>query len=225
MIPVNNFKGIEQMERNYDDNHVVIFLLVKPSDNNSNEIISKFNYLHHKSGKFCNIYPIGYSEGFDNAYKDVQRVGQIDGLNLEYSDKCFLEFIEDITKRLPSWKYVEDIQVVVLQSIEVKGESRLNFSNYHSLDINYALEKRYIESFAKFVGYLIESSKYEVDAHNAVKRSNKNRISLKKVIEKAIMMIPKLPKPLKKIMSDRIFFIPSNIKKMKGEKKNGNRKN
>ncbi len=212
MLPINNFKGIELMENNYDDNHVVIFLLVKPSDNNSQEIISKFNYLHHKSGKYCNIYPIGYSQGFYGQYKDVQKFGRINGDNLEYSDQCFIEFIQDISDRLPSWKYVEDVQVVVLQSKEKNGMSKLNFTNYHSIDINYALNKGYIESFAKFMGYLIESSKYEVNAIDAISRSNRARISLKKVIEGAIMMIPTLSLPIKKIMADRVFFIPSNSK-------------
>lgn len=212
MIPVNNFKGIELKESQFEDNHVVIFLLVKPSDNNSSEVISKFNYLHHKSDKYCNIYPIGYSEEFYGLYKDAVQVGVIDGKKLEYSDKCFLEFIDSISKRLPSWKYVEDIQVVVLQSIIKNGVSKLNFSNYYSLDINYALDKGYIESFAKFIGYLINSSKSEVDAFNAVKKTNRSRISPKKVIEGAIMMIPKLPKSVKRVMADRVFFIPSNVK-------------
>jgi hypothetical protein len=212
MIPVNNFEGIEQKESQYENNHVVIFLLVKPSDNNSGEVISKFNYLHHKSDNYCNIYPIGYSEEFYGLYRDAEKVGVIDGKKLEYSDKCFLEFIDSISKRIPSWKYVEDIQVVVLQSAIRNGVSKLNFSNYYSLDINYALKKGYIESFAKFIGYLINSSKSEVDAFNAVRKTNRSRISPKKVIEGAIMMIPKLPKSVKRIIADRVFFIPSNVK-------------
>jgi len=210
MIPVNNFKGIEQQESNLIDNHIIILLLVKPSDDTSSEVISKFNYLHKKSGKYCNIYPIGYSENFSNDYDDIQEVNGVENRKWKYSDQCFIEFTSDISKRLKSWKYVEDIQVVILQNIVNEGISKLDFTNYISIDINYGLRKGYIESFAKFMGYLIVASKSEVEAKEVIKKANKMRYSYKDILTAAINSIPKLPKPIKHMLNDRAFYIPSN---------------
>ena len=213
MIPVNNFKGIINQESNSIDNHIIILLLVKPSDNTSQEIIPKFNYFHKKSGNYCNIYPIGYSEGFTYDYKDVIKVKGVDNKNWQYSDHCFIEFIDDISNRLKSWRYVEDVQVVILQNAVYGEASKLDFTNYLSIDINYGINNGYIESFAKFMGYLIEASKSEVRAKNAVKKANKLRYSYKSILEAAISLVPKLPKSVKHILKDRTFYIPSNRKR------------
>lgn len=200
MIPVNSFKGIEESEKQYDNDHIIIFLLVKPSDDYSENIISKFNYFHYKSGNYCNIYPIGYSEHFTRKYSDVVDVIGVDNKVWEYSDNCFIEFLEDISRRLPSWKYSEDIQVVILQS-DVKNEkTKLDFKNYYSLDISYGIRKGYIESFAKFMGYLIDACKYEIESKKALKRTNKYKISKQKILEYAIDSVPKLPISIKHML-------------------------
>ncbi|MDY0276716.1 MAG: hypothetical protein RBQ97_01390 [Acholeplasma sp.] len=148
MIPVNNFKGIIEQESYSTDNHIIILLLVKPSDNTAHEVIPKFNYFHKKSGQYCNIYPVGYSERITSDYKDVVKIKGVDNKTWEYSDQCFLEFTEEISLRLKSWKYVDDIQVVIFQNILHEDCSKLDFTNYLSIDINYGIEKGYIESFA-----------------------------------------------------------------------------
>jgi hypothetical protein len=70
MIPVNNFQGILEQERENTKNNIVVFLLVKPSDKSSSEIINHFNYMNFHSGDYCNIYLIGYSEYFTSDYND-----------------------------------------------------------------------------------------------------------------------------------------------------------
>lgn len=212
MIPVNNFKGIEKQEAYILSNHVIILLLAKPSDNSAKDVISKFNYLHKKSAQYCNIYPVGYSENFNNEYNDVIKIKGVENKEWEYSDECFIDFIEDISNRLSSWRYVEDIQVVILQNVIKKDISKLDFTNYLSIDVNYGIKKCYIESFAKFMGYLINACKSEVTAKNAIKKANRQRYSFKTIVEGAISVIPKLPKPIKQIINDRSFYIPSNIK-------------
>ena len=49
MYPANNIDGIVEQERMLDGSHAIILLFVKPSDDNADNIIKKFNYLHYKS--------------------------------------------------------------------------------------------------------------------------------------------------------------------------------
>ena len=64
MYPVNNIVGIENQELKLEGNHAIILLFVKPSDDNADGIIKKFNYLHYKSKRYCSIYLVGYSQYF-----------------------------------------------------------------------------------------------------------------------------------------------------------------
>lgn len=215
MILVNNFSGIEFQERQFTHNHIIILLLVKPSDDSSHAIIKNFNYYHHKAGDYCNIYPIGYANDFPADYHDVQEVNGVNNSLWKYSDKCFIEFLAAITDRLPSWRYCEDIQVVVLQS-DVDGTvSKLDFSNYYSLDIEYGIKKGYIESFPKFFGHLLDACKQEIKSGKAIQRARIVSISKRKLLEIAIGLLPKTPLIAKKILQDRTFYMPSNNPKKK----------
>ena len=68
MYPVNNIDGIKDQESQLKGSHAIILLFVKPSDDNADSIIKKFNYLHYKSKQCCSIYLIGYSQYFYEKY-------------------------------------------------------------------------------------------------------------------------------------------------------------
>lgn len=68
MYPIYNIQGIENEEKKIEEKHVVMLLIVKPQDRNANEIISRINYWHWLSGRYCNIYLTGYSKSFLGKY-------------------------------------------------------------------------------------------------------------------------------------------------------------
>ena len=68
MYPINNIHSIKYQESQLEGNHAILLLFVKPSDDNAESIIKKFNYLHYKSKKYCSIYLIGYSPYLNDTY-------------------------------------------------------------------------------------------------------------------------------------------------------------
>ena len=94
MYPINDISDIIQQEKKIAENHVIIFLLVKPSDKRANEYIDQFNYWHHKSGKYCSIYLIGYSYGYSDKYSDIHGDLTIENIiNIFFNLSFFKNFL------------------------------------------------------------------------------------------------------------------------------------
>ena len=207
MNPVNNIKGIDAQEKLLEGNHVVILLLVKPSDKNADDMIKQINYLHYRSDKYCSIYLVGYSIKFGDDYKDVRVISGIDNQEWQYSDKCFLEACDELKKILTNWRYSGEPEMIILQNnSENKSGRCLDFSNYYYIDINYGIKEGYIDSFQRFMERVIDACRSEITANEAIIKANKMRISPRKVFENAVGNCPRLPKPLKKILKDKVFF-------------------
>ncbi len=213
MIPINNFKGIEKQESKIKDKHVIIFLLVKPSDRGAKNIIDKFNYLHYLSDKYCSIYPIGYSKDFFY-YEDIQTIKGVNNEKWFYSDQCFIEFCGDLSQKLKGWDYSGEPELIILQNRLVDEYSTpLDFRNYNYIDINYGVQKGYIDSFERFMQNLLIACRKEVEAYKAINEVNKKRLKPRNVIERTIENTPKLPKAVKFILKDKLFYKSYKIKK------------
>jgi hypothetical protein len=207
MVPTNDLQGIYDKESHNENPHVVMFLLIKPSDENADNYIKKFNYWHNRSGEYCNIYLIGYSECYSYAYPDVIEVEGIGGSKLYYSDKCFCSVTDQLDSQLKNWKYSGEPELIILQNrINTYGKNTLDFSYYNYIDINYGIRKKYIESFPRFMEAIINASRFEVESINALKRAQRRKIVPRRIVEYAIDNTPKLPIPIKKILRDKMFF-------------------
>ena len=207
MYPANNIDGIVEQERMLDGSHAIILLFVKPSDDNADNIIKKFNYLHYKSKKFCSIYLVGYSIYSNEAYFDWNPIVGVNNTTWYYSDECFIEVCEQLGRRLKKWYYSGEPEMIILQnSSTYENGCIMDFRNYHYIDINYGVSKGYIESFARFMERLLVACKKEVMASQVVSAANKQRLNGRKIIEEAIGMCPRLPLHVKKILKDKVFF-------------------
>lgn len=207
MFPVFNLEGIKEQESMLEENHVIILFLVKPSDKGADDYFKQFNYYHYRSGKYCSIYVLGCSQNFNGKYLDVVSVVGVDNQEWQYSDQCFAEACDELKQRLSNWRYSGEPELIIFQNSSASYPGRyLDFSNYDYIDINYGITKEYIDSFPRFMERLLEACKKEVTADEAVGRSNRKRIRLRKVIEYTLESCPKLPKPVKRILNDRLFF-------------------
>ena len=74
MFPANNINGIKEQEELLEGSHAIILLFVKPSDDNADNIIRKFNYLHYKSKGYCSIYLVGYSKSASSHVLDMYAI-------------------------------------------------------------------------------------------------------------------------------------------------------
>ncbi len=142
MYPINDLQGIRNQEAQLEGNHVVILMLVKPSDTGADEYIKKFNYLHYRSKQYCSIYLLGYSQDFYGKYKDITTVKGIGNQEWQYSDECFSEVCDELQSRLSNWQYSGEPEMIILQNSSASASNRyLNFTNYNYIDINYGIKK------------------------------------------------------------------------------------
>ena len=214
MVPLSSLDLIRENEKKLNNNHVVIFIFVKPSDANSDEIIGKFNYLHHLSGKFCTIYPIGYSSTPWNKflYGNCKEVEGIDNQVWYYSDKAFLEMIETIQSRI-KWRYSGEQEIMMLQN-NAEANDFLSFKNYVCINIMQGLRKEYFPSFALLMQNIINSTKKQLTGKEVMQdislRAIEGHIKLKDIIFDTIFTFVKVPKFAKKIINDCLFYYTAN---------------
>ena len=136
MYPINNINGIKEREDKLEGSHAIILLFVKPSDDNADAIIKRFNYLHYRSKEFCSIYLIGYSQGFSERYSDTEQVIGVDHITWEYSDQCFIEVCNQLERRLKNWSYCGEPEMIILQnSSSMPNGSSMDFRAYNYIDI------------------------------------------------------------------------------------------
>ena len=209
MFAASTYEEIVAIEQKVENQEVVVFLFVKPNDQTALDIIKEFEYIHYNSDKYCSIYAIGYTDDFskkkDRHYKKVDCILDSDWY---FSNKAFVEFKNKLEDRI-GWKYSGETEILILQNNPGK-RNPLNFQNYIALDINKGIREGYIDSFQLFMETLIRSSKSEVSAKGIVSDLRKGRISIKSIIQDTISECKKIPTPIKKIVSDRLFYRCAN---------------
>lgn len=210
MFSVTNYGGILEQEKKNNRKQIVVMLLVKPSDEGAEHIINKFNYLHHRSKKYCSIYAVGYSE--NSEIEGVPADKEVDGINGKkwyYSDACFVDFQETLEERLTNWNYSGDPELIIAQS-DPESKVYINFSNSVTLNIGYAIKNGYIESFPNFMERLIRAAKEHITAREASKATG--LFSIKDTVERAFMESDKVPKSAKRLLRDAKFYKACNSK-------------
>lgn len=207
MYPIHDLEGIEEIESRIEGNHIVILLIVKPQDENADEIIRNFNYLHELSGKFCTIYPIGYSEDFDGKYPDAIPVQGVGRAMWEYSDACFIKVYKQLKNRLKHWNYSHEPELIILKNSSANENGKtLDFRGYNYIDINYGVKEGYIRSFSNFLGMLIQACEAEVEPQKAVANVRVKSLSCRRIIEEALKTEWSKPNVVRRILKDATFF-------------------
>lgn len=206
MFAINTYEEIEQRQRENGDKQIVILLFVRPSAPGAKEILDEFDYIHYNSEKYCSIYAVGYSNDFAKE-KDVsyKRATSIAGSEWYFSNAEFVKFKNNLEQRI-KWRYSGETELIVLQS-NPEGQQILNFQNYVSIDVNYGIKNGYIDSFQRFMEALVRSSKYEVTAKEAIKKTKNFRYSLKDIVVRTLDSCKKIPLPVKTILKDKLFYI------------------
>ena len=213
MVPVKTLKGIEEYIIAGEDRKIMLLLVVKPSDEHSSDLIAQFNYYHYLSADYCTIFAAGYSSHpFSSEYTDAVHVCTVDGVEWWYSDRCFVEFIQQLSERT-SWEYCGEIEVLVLQDSHGK-HSKLDFRNYVALDFCRGLREGYMDSIPRFMQSLIKASENETSAKRVIGKAT--RLSPSEVAKSAISDIAKtmkVPATVQKIIADKAFYRSANRKR------------
>jgi len=126
-----------------------------------------------------------------------------------YSGKAFVEFKDRLERRL-NWRYSGDVEMIILQSNPEKGNI-LNFENYLAIDLNYGIQRGYIESFPRFMESLIRSSRSEVETIAFAKDMRRGRLKIRQVLETTLDDCKKVPTPVRRVIKDRLFYRPARF--------------
>ena len=62
MFATSTYEEIVEYERCIENMEIVVFLFVKPTNQDATDIIQEFEYIHYNSAKYCSVYAIGYSD-------------------------------------------------------------------------------------------------------------------------------------------------------------------
>ena len=207
MFAASTYEEIERIEQGVENAEIVVFLFVRATEK---EILKEFEYIHYCAATYCSIYAIGYTDDFskseDRTYRKIEAYMENDWY---YSAKAFNIFKERLQDRI-RWKYSGETEVLILQNNPGKSNV-LNFQNYVAIDITKGIREGYIDSFQSFMESLIRCSKSKVTAKEAIQNIRNSRISIKDVLSSAIEDCKKIPKPVKNILQDRLFYRCANI--------------
>ena len=96
--------------------------------------------------------------------------------------------------------------IILQNSSSLVDGKLLDFRFYNYIDINYGIQKGYIDSFPRFMERMINACRYETDAQAVINIANRKRLNSRKIIELALEADTKLPAPIRKIIADKAFF-------------------
>ena len=166
MFAASTYEEIVEYERCIENMEIVVFLFVKPTNQDATDIIQEFEYIHYNSAKYCSVYAIGYSDDPQKkGSSHYKKVANIIGRDWYFSNKTFVEFKNNLERRI-KWEYSGETEILILQN-NPGGIDPLNSSNYVAIDVNKGLREGYIDSFQRFMESLIRKFK----KHSNCKRS------------------------------------------------------
>ena len=206
---MNNMKNMELNESKVEERHVIALLLLKPEDTMADHIIGKLNYFHHRSGRYVNIYVPGYSVEPDSSFNDIVSIKGPNNTTWYYSDVCFINVIDELNQRLSKWEYSGEPELIILQNNPNGKRSKLDFSHYYCIEIDYGINNGFIRSFEYFMEQFIKACKSAVTSDEAVNKMLIKRLKPRSIVKETLAIsgnVDKIPnKELMKLMSNELF--------------------
>ncbi|MFA5321762.1 MAG: hypothetical protein WC373_03745 [Smithella sp.] len=93
-----------------------------------NEILSRLNYFHHRSGKHINFFCCGYGAYWpEGLYKDQQPAASIDGTAWCYSDEALVSVLSEFENNT-KWHYSGENELLLLD-VSPSIDDKLNINS------------------------------------------------------------------------------------------------
>lgn len=208
MFTASIFEDIVEQERKVESKQIVILLFVRPRADNR-RILEDFLYLHRRSGRYCNLYAVGYADS--NAMRnnnerrnEYRRIDSIWRNELFFSEYYFVQFVEWLEYTI-GWHYSGETELMVLQH-DPESEEVVSFDNYVSINVDKGIRRGYIDSFQVLIDELIRSARNEVTAKEAIRDVLNSRINIPDIISNVIEECKRIPTPVRDILQDRLFY-------------------
>ena len=127
MFAASTYDEVVEYEQGVENKEIVVFLFVKPTNQDAVDIIQEFEYIHYNSAKYCSIYAIGYSDDSQKqADRHYRKVNEIINTDWYFSIKAFVEFKNNLERRI-KWEYSGETEVLILQN-NPGGKDPMSFS-------------------------------------------------------------------------------------------------
>ncbi len=99
MFAASTYDEVVEYEQGVENKEMVVFLFVKPTNQDAVDIIKEFEYIHYNSAKYCSIYAIGYSNNPQKqADRHYRKVDEIINTDWYFSIKAFVEFKNNLER-------------------------------------------------------------------------------------------------------------------------------
>lgn len=120
-------------------------LFTRPDLDVGKSILNSLNYYHHLSSYNTNFYLPGYGAYWHESYPDSRVVTQIDNVEWSFSDKMFIDFVNDFEK-YSKWKYSGESELLM---VEYK-DGRLFYDHVIQFYLDNMLRDKVIVSIPSF---------------------------------------------------------------------------
>ena len=139
----------QEMLRDINNNQIredtIGILITRPELEVGEDILKSLNHYHHLSGKSKNFYLPGYGAYWYGSYPDGRVVTKIDGIDWSFSDRVFINFINEL-EQYSTWKYSGESELLM---IEYK-DGIVSFENMMRFYLDNMLRDRAIVSVPAF---------------------------------------------------------------------------
>lgn len=140
-------EDIHDKKRNED---IVGILITRPDLITGEEIVRSLNYYHHLTSNNIDFYLPGYGAYWNSVkYPDMTVVTIIDGIEWYFSNKAFVEFIENLEDK-SSWQYTGESELLLISY----HNKTLDFSEVVLFHLDKMLTDNTISSISAFVTQL-----------------------------------------------------------------------
>lgn len=133
----------------------IAFIFISPDigDRMISSLSNSIHNLHHDSGRKFHFLLPGISK-----YSGDKVVSNIDGWDLYYQTRKFIEFCREFENRIPNWKYDYGIDLILIDLIGRKPDRNLDFDSAEIIKVDQAVRLGLVSSPAQLLGRVIRIS-------------------------------------------------------------------
>ncbi len=122
-------------------------LFTRPDLTTGKEIIDGLEYYHHWTSRNINFYLPGYGAYWaKDKYPDMRPVTMINGVQWSYSNKAFVDFVNNLENE-SKWKYSGESELVIIPY----ASNVLDFSDVLVFKLDVMLRDKTIYSVSNFI--------------------------------------------------------------------------
>lgn len=201
---------LEEINRNAKEkgvlNDFIGILITRPELPTGKDIINNLEYYHFRTGKSINFYLPGYGAYWNSDYTDSKIVTTIDNVKWLFSNKMFVQFIENL-EIYSKWQYSGESELLL---VDLK-EGKLSYETIIEFYLDNMIRDGVIDSVHQFFEYLFRICNNK-DTLNKIS----NTLGINKAKQSSLdIILDKLPLGLGKVFMQEKYFCVKNMERKK----------